>query len=242
MCLGFLVRSDYLLSISRICHLWDLLFGSFRYRIMTQCWQHQPEDRPNFAIILERIEYCTQVSVHSSPMRWMKTFPADLGKPECEMRRWHCITAVISPGRLMWAWDQLMGHLPHQVVDRSVFHVQKGVWLHSSTNSRPNISPAYEDTDFFTIIFSWLVWSRIAWKMFCCLPQYGFVVSPHAIILLSHLAFPHCLWDLIGFSWVFGSWDWEAVFSVTYRLPWCLAIVKDYPDYPVSLSLIFKTA
>ncbi|KAM4770836.1 ALK tyrosine kinase receptor [Rhinophrynus dorsalis] len=30
------------------------------YRIMTQCWQHQPEDRPNFAIILERIDYCKQ--------------------------------------------------------------------------------------------------------------------------------------------------------------------------------------
>ncbi|XP_067901353.1 ALK tyrosine kinase receptor-like isoform X1 [Heterodontus francisci] len=30
------------------------------YRIMTQCWQHQPEDRPNFATILERIDYCTQ--------------------------------------------------------------------------------------------------------------------------------------------------------------------------------------
>ncbi|XP_032071947.1 ALK tyrosine kinase receptor [Thamnophis elegans] len=30
------------------------------YRIMTQCWQHQPEDRPDFAIVLERIEYCTQ--------------------------------------------------------------------------------------------------------------------------------------------------------------------------------------
>ncbi|XP_069787115.1 ALK tyrosine kinase receptor-like [Narcine bancroftii] len=30
------------------------------YRIMTQCWQHQPEDRPNFASILERIDYCTQ--------------------------------------------------------------------------------------------------------------------------------------------------------------------------------------
>ncbi|XP_043837953.1 ALK tyrosine kinase receptor [Dromiciops gliroides] len=30
------------------------------YRIMTQCWQHLPEDRPNFATILERIEYCTQ--------------------------------------------------------------------------------------------------------------------------------------------------------------------------------------
>ncbi|XP_032804141.2 tyrosine-protein kinase receptor-like isoform X1 [Petromyzon marinus] len=30
------------------------------YRIMTQCWQHRPEDRPNFSTILERITYCTQ--------------------------------------------------------------------------------------------------------------------------------------------------------------------------------------
>ncbi|OCT77512.1 hypothetical protein XELAEV_18028604mg [Xenopus laevis] len=30
------------------------------YRIMTQCWQHQPEDRPNFTIVLERINYCKQ--------------------------------------------------------------------------------------------------------------------------------------------------------------------------------------
>ncbi|XP_077138227.1 ALK tyrosine kinase receptor [Ranitomeya variabilis] len=30
------------------------------YRIMTQCWQHQPEDRPHFSMILERIDYCTQ--------------------------------------------------------------------------------------------------------------------------------------------------------------------------------------
>lgn len=33
-----------------------------RYRIMTQSWQHQPEDRPNFSTILERIDYCLQVS------------------------------------------------------------------------------------------------------------------------------------------------------------------------------------
>uniref|UniRef100_A0A673CHC4 Tyrosine-protein kinase receptor n=2 Tax=Sphaeramia orbicularis TaxID=375764 RepID=A0A673CHC4_9TELE len=32
----------------------------FRYRIMTQSWQHQPEDRPNFSTILERIDYCLQ--------------------------------------------------------------------------------------------------------------------------------------------------------------------------------------
>ncbi|KAJ8289591.1 hypothetical protein GJAV_G00003070 [Gymnothorax javanicus] len=30
------------------------------YRIMTQCWQHQPEDRPNFSTILERIDFCLQ--------------------------------------------------------------------------------------------------------------------------------------------------------------------------------------
>uniref|UniRef100_A0A8C9V6S8 Tyrosine-protein kinase receptor n=1 Tax=Scleropages formosus TaxID=113540 RepID=A0A8C9V6S8_SCLFO len=30
------------------------------YRIMTQCWQHCPEHRPNFCTILERINYCTQ--------------------------------------------------------------------------------------------------------------------------------------------------------------------------------------
>lgn len=33
----------------------------FSYRIMTQCWQHCPEHRPNFSTILERINYCTQV-------------------------------------------------------------------------------------------------------------------------------------------------------------------------------------
>lgn len=158
---------------------------------MTQCWQHQPEDRPNFAIILERIEYCTQVSVfiHLLWDAWRGfQLMKSLGKTECEMRRWHCITAVSSPGRLMPAWDQLMGLLPHQVVDPSVFHCQKDISLHSSTNSRPNSSPsAYEDTDFFfTTIFSWLVWNRIARKTFCCLPQYGFLVSSHAIILLIH--------------------------------------------------------
>uniref|UniRef100_A0A4W4GD08 Tyrosine-protein kinase receptor n=1 Tax=Electrophorus electricus TaxID=8005 RepID=A0A4W4GD08_ELEEL len=30
------------------------------YRIMTQCWQHCPEHRPDFSTILERINYCTQ--------------------------------------------------------------------------------------------------------------------------------------------------------------------------------------
>lgn len=29
---------------------------------MTQSWQHQPEDRPNFSTILERLDYCLQVN------------------------------------------------------------------------------------------------------------------------------------------------------------------------------------
>ncbi|XP_061751814.1 tyrosine-protein kinase receptor isoform X1 [Nerophis ophidion] len=39
------------------------------YRIMTQCWQHCPEHRPNFSTILERINYCTQdPDVISTPL------------------------------------------------------------------------------------------------------------------------------------------------------------------------------
>uniref|UniRef100_A0A4W3K807 Tyrosine-protein kinase receptor n=1 Tax=Callorhinchus milii TaxID=7868 RepID=A0A4W3K807_CALMI len=30
------------------------------YRIMTQCWQHRPEHRPDFGTVLERVNYCTQ--------------------------------------------------------------------------------------------------------------------------------------------------------------------------------------
>nr|XP_046268451.1 leukocyte tyrosine kinase receptor isoform X2 [Scatophagus argus] len=39
------------------------------YRIMTQCWQHCPEHRPNFSTILERINYCSQdPDVINSPL------------------------------------------------------------------------------------------------------------------------------------------------------------------------------
>uniref|UniRef100_A0A2K6GCN6 receptor protein-tyrosine kinase n=1 Tax=Propithecus coquereli TaxID=379532 RepID=A0A2K6GCN6_PROCO len=39
------------------------------YRIMTQCWQHQPELRPSFASILEHLQYCTQdPDVLNSPL------------------------------------------------------------------------------------------------------------------------------------------------------------------------------
>lgn len=46
---------------------WSIFFFFLiilRYRIMTQCWQHSPEYRPNFSTILERIKYCTQVCLH----------------------------------------------------------------------------------------------------------------------------------------------------------------------------------
>lgn len=100
---------------------------------MTQCWQHQPEDRPNFAIILERIEYCTQVLVLVC-LEWDGEtgffLRSGLGKPEHEMRRQHCITAVSSPGRLMSAWDI---HL----IWGLILLLLIGTGLHSFTNSRP---------------------------------------------------------------------------------------------------------
>ncbi|KAM9202880.1 leukocyte tyrosine kinase receptor [Dugong dugon] len=44
------------------------------YRIMTQCWQHQPELRPGFASILDRLQYCIQdPDVLNSPL------PVELG-------------------------------------------------------------------------------------------------------------------------------------------------------------------
>ncbi|XP_072479972.1 leukocyte tyrosine kinase receptor isoform X2 [Notamacropus eugenii] len=44
------------------------------YQIMTQCWQHQPDHRPNFASILERLQYCIQdPDVLTTPL------PVDLG-------------------------------------------------------------------------------------------------------------------------------------------------------------------
>uniref|UniRef100_A0A8C4N8C2 receptor protein-tyrosine kinase n=1 Tax=Eptatretus burgeri TaxID=7764 RepID=A0A8C4N8C2_EPTBU len=42
------------------------------YRIMTQCWQHRPEDRPNFSTILEHVSYCTQASAFVIPNTFSK--------------------------------------------------------------------------------------------------------------------------------------------------------------------------
>ena len=50
----FSLASGFLCVSPFICNV--------RYRIMTQSWQHQPEDRPNFSTILERIDYCLQVT------------------------------------------------------------------------------------------------------------------------------------------------------------------------------------
>ncbi|XP_053365240.1 tyrosine-protein kinase receptor [Clarias gariepinus] len=52
------------------------------YRIMTQCWQHCPEHRPNFSAILERINYCTQdPDVINTPL------PVEYGPPVDEESR-----------------------------------------------------------------------------------------------------------------------------------------------------------
>lgn len=53
------------------------------YRIMTQCWQHCPEHRPNFSTILERINYCSQdpdVINTPLPVEYTPTAEDDGGK------------------------------------------------------------------------------------------------------------------------------------------------------------------
>lgn len=37
------------------------------YGIMMQCWHPNPDERPNFSTILERLGYCSQVS-HQPPL------------------------------------------------------------------------------------------------------------------------------------------------------------------------------
>lgn len=64
-----------------------------RYRIMTQCWQHSPEYRPNFSTILERIKYCTQVlifgiQVDDNP--WNANYPKALDFSA--QNRWRVLT------------------------------------------------------------------------------------------------------------------------------------------------------
>ncbi|CDQ68696.1 unnamed protein product [Oncorhynchus mykiss] len=56
------------------------------YRIMTQCWQHCPEHRPNFSTILERINYCTQdpdVINTPLPVEYGPTIEEDLSTVIC---------------------------------------------------------------------------------------------------------------------------------------------------------------
>ncbi|XP_041131337.1 leukocyte tyrosine kinase receptor-like, partial [Polyodon spathula] len=70
--------------------LWEIFsLGYMPYRIMTQCWQHCPERRPNFTTILERITYCTQdPDVINTPL------PMEFGPPAEES------STIMRPQRL----------------------------------------------------------------------------------------------------------------------------------------------
>lgn len=76
--------------------------------------------------------------------------------------------------------------------------------------------------------------------MFCCLHQRRLLVWAHTVICLSQFAFPRCLGGLVCFSRVFGSWDWEALFSAIYSLLWHLAIIKGCPDHHIFSQFNFQ--
>ena len=76
--------------------------------------------------------------------------------------------------------------------------------------------------------------------MFRCLHQRRLLVWPHTVICLSQFAFPRCLGGLVCFSCVFGSWDWETLFSAIYSSPWHLAIIKGCPDHHICSQFNFQ--
>uniref|UniRef100_A0A8C5CXT6 Tyrosine-protein kinase receptor n=1 Tax=Gadus morhua TaxID=8049 RepID=A0A8C5CXT6_GADMO len=95
------------------------------YRIMTQCWQHTPDHRPNFTSILERVKYCTQdpdvintpLPVEYTPNRGddgdMATRPADhTSKPSLALGQSSTRAGVQSSAPLPQHLSKPRLHLP----------------------------------------------------------------------------------------------------------------------------------
>ncbi|XP_053553788.1 leukocyte tyrosine kinase receptor [Bombina bombina] len=93
------------------------------YRIMTQCWQHTPEHRPNFSTILERIIYCTQDPDVINTELPVETGPAPEDEGSTIMRPTSCngLTPLVSSSPLPPQLDTQtteykLGDLPQQLL------------------------------------------------------------------------------------------------------------------------------
>ncbi|XP_055015754.1 tyrosine-protein kinase receptor isoform X2 [Boleophthalmus pectinirostris] len=116
------------------------------YRIMTQCWQHCPEHRPNFSTILERINYCTQdPDVINTPL------PVEYGpaaeedavpRPSEQLPSNHTpltslsVSVTPTPQQLAKPHFLLLADQPLQHEAPEV--TPKGTWLHPETQNQPH--------------------------------------------------------------------------------------------------------
>uniref|UniRef100_A0A4W5R5Q0 Tyrosine-protein kinase receptor n=1 Tax=Hucho hucho TaxID=62062 RepID=A0A4W5R5Q0_9TELE len=97
------------------------------YRIMTQCWQHCPEHRPNFSTILERINYCTQdPDVINTPL------PVEYGPTVEEL------STVIRPDTPGSLTPLLLAHTASQEVSPQISSLGLGLGMGPTSLPQPN--------------------------------------------------------------------------------------------------------
>ncbi|XP_036810917.1 leukocyte tyrosine kinase receptor isoform X1 [Oncorhynchus mykiss] len=98
------------------------------YRIMTQCWQHCPEHRPNFSTILERINYCTQdPDVINTPL------PVEYG-PTVEEE----LSTVIRPDTPGSLTPLLLGHTASQEISPQMTSLGLGLGMGPTSLPQPH--------------------------------------------------------------------------------------------------------
>ncbi|XP_035614706.1 tyrosine-protein kinase receptor-like isoform X1 [Oncorhynchus keta] len=98
------------------------------YRIMTQCWQHCPEHRPNFSTILERINYCTQdPDVINTPL------PVEYG-PTVEEE----LSTVIRPDTPGSLTPLLLGHTASQEFSPQMSSLGLGLGMGPTSLPQPH--------------------------------------------------------------------------------------------------------
>ncbi|XP_053330430.1 leukocyte tyrosine kinase receptor [Spea bombifrons] len=93
------------------------------YRIMTQCWQHTSDHRPNFSTILERIIYCTQDPDVINTELPVESGPAPEDEGSTVMRPGSCngLTPLMSNPSLpplldIQANEYKLGELPQEIL------------------------------------------------------------------------------------------------------------------------------
>uniref|UniRef100_A0AAV2JEN9 Tyrosine-protein kinase receptor n=1 Tax=Knipowitschia caucasica TaxID=637954 RepID=A0AAV2JEN9_KNICA len=112
------------------------------YRIMTQCWQHCPEHRPNFSTILERINYCTQdPDVIHTPL------PVEYGPAQEEdavtrpsVHPSSSLTPLLSvtPASTQFTKPQVLHHTGQLLHHEAIEVPPRGAWPQPETQIQPH--------------------------------------------------------------------------------------------------------